>query len=109
MPTSLATAATACCPAVTPHGTAELAAGVKAHLDAGADHVVIQPLAGGGTFALDDLPALAEASPACGVSEDAGPSGSALVRGRSSRIGQLRRKRLVIPRRTVLHATASAR
>ena len=47
--------------AVTPHGTPELAAGVKAHLDAGADHVVIQPLAGGGTFALDDLPALAEA------------------------------------------------
>jgi probable F420-dependent oxidoreductase len=47
--------------AVTPHGTAELVAGTRAHLDAGADHVVIQPLAGGGTFALDDLPALAEA------------------------------------------------
>jgi probable F420-dependent oxidoreductase len=47
--------------AVTPHGTAELVAGVRAHLQAGADHVVIQPLAYGGTFALDDLPALAEA------------------------------------------------
>ncbi len=48
-------------PAVTPHGTPELVARVKAHLDAGADHVVIQPLADGGTFALDDLPALASA------------------------------------------------
>lgn len=46
--------------AVTPHGAAELAAGIQAHLDAGADHVVIQPLAGGGAFALDDLPVLAE-------------------------------------------------
>ncbi len=46
--------------AVTPHGTAEFAAGIQAHVDAGADHVVIQPLAGGGTFALDDLPVLAE-------------------------------------------------
>lgn len=46
--------------AVAPHGTAELAAGIAAHVDAGADHVVIQPLAGGGTFALGDLPALAE-------------------------------------------------
>jgi probable F420-dependent oxidoreductase len=46
--------------AVTPHGTAELAAGIQAHVDAGADHVVIQPLADGGTFALDDLPVLAE-------------------------------------------------
>jgi probable F420-dependent oxidoreductase len=47
--------------AVTPHGTAELMAGVSAHLAAGADHVVIQPLADGGGFALADLPALAEA------------------------------------------------
>jgi probable F420-dependent oxidoreductase len=46
--------------AVTPHGAAGLAAGIQAHVDAGADHVVIQPLAGGGTFALDDLPVLAE-------------------------------------------------
>jgi probable F420-dependent oxidoreductase len=47
--------------AVTPHGTAALVSGASAHLDAGADHVVIQPLADGGTFAIDDLPALAEA------------------------------------------------
>ena len=45
--------------AVTPHGAPELAAGVQAHLDAGADHVVIQPLAPGGAFAFGDLPALA--------------------------------------------------
>jgi probable F420-dependent oxidoreductase len=47
--------------AVTPHGTPELVAGVAAHLRAGADHVVIQPLADGGGFALDDLPALSAA------------------------------------------------
>ena len=41
--------------AVTPYGTAALLAGVRAHLDAGADHVVIQPLAPGGGFALGDL------------------------------------------------------
>jgi probable F420-dependent oxidoreductase len=45
--------------AVTPHGTAALLAGVRAHLDAGADHVVIQPLAPGGGFALGDLNELA--------------------------------------------------
>ena len=33
----------------------------KAHLDAGADHVVIQPLASGGGFALGDLEELASA------------------------------------------------
>jgi hypothetical protein len=47
--------------AVTPHGTAALLAGVRAHLDAGADHVVIQPLAAGGGFALGDLEELASA------------------------------------------------
>jgi probable F420-dependent oxidoreductase len=52
--------------AVTPHGAAEVAAGVQAHLDAGADHVVIQPLAHDGTFGLDDLPALAEILPGLG-------------------------------------------
>lgn len=46
--------------AVTPHGVAGVAAGIQAHLEAGADHVVIQPLADGGTFALGDLPTLAE-------------------------------------------------
>ncbi len=47
--------------AVTPHGTSALLAAIRAHLDAGADHVVIQPLAAGGGFALDDLEALASA------------------------------------------------
>ena len=47
--------------AVTPYGTAALLAGIRAHLDAGADHVVIQPLASGGGFALDDLEELASA------------------------------------------------
>ncbi|HEX3956688.1 MAG TPA: TIGR03620 family F420-dependent LLM class oxidoreductase [Trebonia sp.] len=47
--------------AVTPYGTAALLAGVRAHLDAGADHVVIQPLAPGGGFALGDLDELASA------------------------------------------------
>ena len=46
---------------VTPYGTESLVAGVQAHLDAGADHVVVQPLAAGGGFALGDLPALAAA------------------------------------------------
>jgi len=47
--------------AVTPHGTPGLVAGVHSHLAAGADHVVIQPLAEGGGFALGDLEALASA------------------------------------------------
>jgi len=47
--------------AITPHGTRALLAGVRAHLDAGADHVVIQPLAEGGGFALADLEPLAAA------------------------------------------------
>jgi probable F420-dependent oxidoreductase len=46
---------------VTPYGTAALLAGIQRHLDAGADHVVIQPLASGGGFALDDLEELASA------------------------------------------------
>jgi probable F420-dependent oxidoreductase len=46
---------------ITPYGTAALLAGVRAHLDAGADHVVIQPLASGGGFALGDLDELASA------------------------------------------------
>jgi probable F420-dependent oxidoreductase len=46
---------------ITPYGTAALLAGVRAHLDAGADHVVIQPLAAGGGFALGDLEELASA------------------------------------------------
>jgi hypothetical protein len=37
------------------------AAGIRAHLDAGADHVVIQPLASGSGFALGDLEELASA------------------------------------------------
>lgn len=45
--------------AITPHGTRALLAGVRAHLDAGADHVVIQPLGEGGGFALADLEPLA--------------------------------------------------
>jgi len=44
---------------ITPYGTAALLAGICAHLDAGADHVVIQPLASGGGFALGDLEELA--------------------------------------------------
>lgn len=47
--------------AVTPHGTTALTDGVRAHLEAGADHVVIQPLAAGGGFALADLEPLAAA------------------------------------------------
>jgi len=47
--------------AVTPWGSAALLAGIRAHLDAGADHVVIQPLAPGGGFALADLTELASA------------------------------------------------
>ena len=44
---------------ITPYGPAALLAGIRAHLDAGADHVVIQPLASGGGFALGDLEELA--------------------------------------------------
>jgi probable F420-dependent oxidoreductase len=47
--------------AVTPHGAEGFVAGIRSHLAAGADHVVIQPLAEGGGFALGDLEALAAA------------------------------------------------
>jgi probable F420-dependent oxidoreductase len=44
------------------HGdAATVAAGLRAHLDAGADHVCLQPLAPPGADALPDLRALAEA------------------------------------------------
>jgi probable F420-dependent oxidoreductase len=46
---------------VTPFGAAALLTGIRAHLDAGADHVVVQPLASGGGFALNDLEELASA------------------------------------------------
>jgi probable F420-dependent oxidoreductase len=47
--------------AVTPHGTERFVAGIRSHLAAGADHVVIQPLAEDGGFALADLETLAAA------------------------------------------------
>ena len=44
-----------------PHGSAEaIAEAVRAHLDAGADHVCLQPL-GHGPLPLDDYRALAQA------------------------------------------------
>ena len=46
--------------AIIPSGAAAVAARVSEHLDAGADHVVVQPLAAGGGFALDQLGDLAE-------------------------------------------------
>jgi len=60
MPTSLATAAT---PAVSGHPARHCGTGSrgKRRTWTRARPLVIQPLAGGGTFALDDLPALAEA------------------------------------------------
>jgi probable F420-dependent oxidoreductase len=45
---------------VTPNGLAASAARIREHLDAGADHVVVQPLGPGGKFASGDLGALAE-------------------------------------------------
>jgi probable F420-dependent oxidoreductase len=45
---------------VVPHGPEASLARITAHLDAGADHVVVQPLGAGGRFAGDDLGALAE-------------------------------------------------
>jgi probable F420-dependent oxidoreductase len=44
---------------VTPHGPATSAARIREHLDAGADHVVVQLLGPGGKFAPGDLRALA--------------------------------------------------
>ena len=43
-----------------PHGREAALAGITAHLDAGADHVVVQLLGEGGRFAAGDLTALAE-------------------------------------------------
>jgi probable F420-dependent oxidoreductase len=43
-----------------PHGAADSRARIKDHLDAGADHVVIQPLGTGGRFASDALAELAD-------------------------------------------------
>jgi probable F420-dependent oxidoreductase len=45
---------------VVPHGMDDAQARIAAHLSAGADHVVIQPLGEGGQFAAGDLGALAE-------------------------------------------------
>jgi probable F420-dependent oxidoreductase len=45
---------------VVPHGREAALAGVAAHLDAGADHVLVQLLGEGGRFAAGDLTALAE-------------------------------------------------
>jgi probable F420-dependent oxidoreductase len=45
---------------VVPHGPEASLARITAHLDAGADHVVVQPLGEGGRLAGDDLKALAE-------------------------------------------------
>jgi probable F420-dependent oxidoreductase len=44
---------------ITPYGPAESAARIRDHLDAGADHVVVQLLGPGGKFASGDLGALA--------------------------------------------------
>jgi len=46
--------------AIIPAGRDAIAARIREHLDAGADHVVIQPVAESGGFAHDDLDALAE-------------------------------------------------
>ena len=45
---------------VVPHGREAALAGIAAHLDAGADHVVVQLIGPGGRFAAGDLTALAE-------------------------------------------------
>ncbi|MBO0802568.1 MAG: TIGR03620 family F420-dependent LLM class oxidoreductase [Nocardiopsaceae bacterium] len=47
--------------AIIPSGPVAVASRVREHLDAGADHVVVQPLAGDGGFALDQLGGLADA------------------------------------------------
>jgi probable F420-dependent oxidoreductase len=46
---------------IVPHGPRGAMTAVRAHLDAGADHVVIQPLDGTGTFAAADLHLLGQA------------------------------------------------
>lgn len=47
--------------AIVPHGSSAVAARVREHLDAGADHVVVQPLDAGGKFSVSLLAPLAEA------------------------------------------------
>ena len=47
--------------AIVPHGPAGVAARVRQHLDAGADHVVVQPLGADGRFSASLLAPLAEA------------------------------------------------
>lgn len=47
--------------AIIPHGPARVAERVRQHLAAGADHVLLQPLTAGGTFAVAGLAPLAEA------------------------------------------------
>jgi len=47
--------------AVIPHGPSVIAARVRQHLDAGADHVLLQPLGPDGGFSYPDLAPLAEA------------------------------------------------
>jgi probable F420-dependent oxidoreductase len=47
--------------AVIPHGSAVIAERVRQHLQAGADHVLLQPLGRDGKFAIGDLAPLAEA------------------------------------------------
>ena len=49
--------------AIIPHGPAVIAERVRQHLQAGADHVLLQPLGRDGRFALGDLAPLAEALP----------------------------------------------
>jgi probable F420-dependent oxidoreductase len=46
--------------AIIPSGAAAVASRVREHLDAGADHVVVQPLRGDGKFAIDQLGDLAD-------------------------------------------------
>ena len=47
--------------AIIPHGPAVIAERTRQHLEAGADHVLLQPLGADGGFALPDLAPLAEA------------------------------------------------
>ena len=47
--------------ALIPHGPSVIAARTRQHLDAGADHVLLQPLGADGGFSFADLAPLAEA------------------------------------------------
>jgi probable F420-dependent oxidoreductase len=66
--------------ALIPAGAATVAERVRAHLDAGADHVVLQPLDASGIFAVDQLDDLASA-----VAELSRGLSSGLSSGRRSR------------------------